>query len=457
MNSFSFLDCKVLEKDKQNIIVDFSGPNVAKQMHVGHLRSTVIGNSIVNILKKQGHTTHSINHIGDWGTQFGMLIAGYKDPIVMSGFKKIKSLQDLNNLYKHVAKKFKEDAIFASKAKLELKKLQDGYIPNIKIWNKFCKITKLNNDKLYKAFSIAFDFNQGESYYNNYLQPTVQQLLNCNIAKESDNAVCVFFDNKDLKSHPFLIQKSDGAYLYSTTDLCAAKVRNEKYNKAIYVTDYRQELHFKQLKETCKQMNLQIQIEHAMFGSVTDTNGQPLKSRDGDPVALQYLLDEAILKSKSLSLKGNSSYKQVAIGALIYADLMKNRTSNYVFDIDKMISLSGNSGPYIQYTYSRFFKMLNAFGEGDCFVIETEAEKKLALFILDYKDALSKAASNLHPHVLTDYIFGLCKSASHFYESCIIKNQSDEKKNSSMFLIKAFCIIHKEVMECLGMPIVTEM
>lgn len=346
------------------ILVDYSGPNMAKEMHVGHLRSTIIGDSLANLSEFLGHTVIRQNHVGDWGTQFGMLIAYLEDVSKdLTG-----NLKDLEQFYKDAKKRFDEDENFADKSREYVVKIQSGDEHCLKLWKQFIDISLKHCEDVYSKLSVSLtrDDVKAESFYNNELSNTIKALEDKSLIDISDGARCIFFKDNET---PMIVQKKDGGYLYATTDLSAIRYRVDTLHvdKILYVVDARQSLHFKQLFEIASKANFtdNVVLEHIAFGTMMDKSGRPFKTRDGGTIKLVDLLDESISKAKdTINQRENYSDEDikkiaqiVGIGAVKYADLSINRESNYIFDWDKMLSFDGNTALYLQYGYVRIGKI----------------------------------------------------------------------------------------------------
>ncbi|MDB4972935.1 MAG: Arginyl-tRNA synthetase, partial [Myxococcaceae bacterium] len=360
---------------REHVVVDFSGPNIAKQMHVGHLRSTIIGAALVRMLRFLGHTVIGDNHIGDWGTQFGLLIVGMRE-LGDAAALEHEPIVELERVYKLASERAKTDEAFASEARSELAKLQSGDPENTGLWRRFVEITRHELDQVYARLDVQFDSWHGESFYNDMLPGVVELLKERQLVVEDAGALCVFFaelegapDELKKQKQPLIVQKSDGAFLYGTTDIATLQYRHDalQANRAIYVVDMRQSLHFKQVFAVARLLGWgSLRMEHLGFGSVLGTDGTPLKTRDGKTITLASLLDEAEERARERLAEAKAEGKvdldddelvavarAVGIGAVKYADLHQNRASDYQFDFDKMITFQGNSGPYLQYAYAR--------------------------------------------------------------------------------------------------------
>jgi arginyl-tRNA synthetase len=480
----------------KNIVVDFSSPNIAKQMHVGHLRSTIIGDCICRILECLGHNVIRQNHIGDWGTQFGMLCALFdKRLLSMSGG--IENMQfvssgeilgELEVFYKEAKKLFDSDESFATTARAAVAGLHSGKGVWYKYWENIVKYSKRHYEDIYRKLKVDLTEKdvRSESFYNDMLPDVVEELKEKGLAVESEGAVCVFpegFRNKEGDPLPFIIQKSDGAYLYATTDLAALRYRvNElKADSIIYVTDARQRLHFEMLFAVARMagwVSDDIELSHVMFGSVLGENGRPLKTRSGENVKLKELLDEAVERAKSVveeknpelsSEKKERIAKAVGIGAVKYADYSNNRTSDYVFSFDKMLAMDGNTAPYMQYAYARI-KSIERKAESTKVSIEDElgcaetlnlsepAELELAKYLIRYGEAIQAAAADYRPNYLTAYLYELAQNFSAFYTNCPVLKAGPEKRPTRVLLcdLTAKTIRHG-LSELLGIEVVEQM
>lgn len=439
----------------QRVVVDFSSPNIAKQMHVGHLRSTIIGDAIVRILRFAGHTVVGDNHLGDWGTQFGLLIVGMRehgsdealaaDPIV-----------ELERVYRLASERAKTDEAFAEAARAELAKLQAGDAENHALWQRFVDVSKASLNDVYDRLRVRFDEWLGESAYNDRLAGVVALLLEKGIAREDDGAICVFFseiagaDPKLAKQKvPFIVRKKDGAYLYSTTDIATVLYRKERWGaeRAIYVVDKRQGGHFAQLFEVVRLLGVEMALEHVGFGMVLGPDGTPIKTRDGTALTLASLLDEAEERAETKMVEelgldpglARELRGAVGIGAVKYADLMQNRTSDYTFDWDKLIAFKGNAGPYIQYMHARCGSVLRKSERDPAslrgpIVLEHDAEKALARQLAKLPDVVHAAAEGSSPHYVAGHLYELAARVSTFWEHCPVLDAAPALKESRLAL-----------------------
>lgn len=440
-----------IEKTKipKTVIVDYSGPNIAKEMHVGHLRSTIIGDCIARLYEFQGHTVIRQNHIGDWGTQFGMLIAFLKEqyPHILDNLSDVH-ISDLEAFYQGAKRKSDEDESFAQKARQEVVRLHNHDSDTLRIWQQIVQESRKHYLPIYESLNVTLtaDDERGESFYADKLSAVVEEFKNSRLASESDGAICIFpegFKNKDGHPLPFIIQKSDGAFLYATTDLAALQYRIQKLhaNTIIYVTDARQSLHFQMLFAAAKMAGWTengIELVHVTFGTMLGEDGKPFKTRTGGTVKLKDLLDEAVERARKVVEEKNpsltASQKEhiawaVGIGAVKYADYSNNRNSDYVFSFDKMLAMDGNTAPYMQYAYARI-KSIERKASGREVDIEKElsslrsltfsadAEKELAKLLIRYDQAIDAATQECRPNYLTGYLYDLSQTFSRFYTAC---------------------------------------
>lgn len=526
--------------DPKCVVVDYSSPNVAKPMHVGHIRSTVIGAAIANVLRFLGHKVITDNHIGDWGTQFGMIIYGYKNFVDEAALAK-EPVAELSRLYKLVnglvvyhaakttglpaineriakqeqtvaqlwaaeptgdkkadkqaAKKLRQaeaslvellkekesieeniaavdnDASLAplaaehaniGRAVLdETAKLHAEDATNLELWKKFLPACLEANQKVYDRLNVSFDHTLGESFYHDRLAAVVADLEKRGLATESDGAMCVFLEGF---AAPFIVRKQDGAFLYSTTDLATIAYRLEQWqpDAILYVVDHRQGLHFEQLFATAKQCGCEnVELQHVSFGTVLGGDGKPYKTRSGSAVGLMGLLDEAVDRARAIAdespvLTTDEERQQVAerigIGAIKYADLAHNRTSDYTFSYDKMLAMTGNTAAYMQYSYARVRGIFGkaevteeqALAGAESIAIDTPEERALAMQLLRFAEALDKVVEDYRPNHLTAYLFDLAQAYATFFQNCpVIKAETEELKTSRL----ALCALSARTLE----------
>ncbi len=456
----------VLKKSNPiRVVVDYSSPNMAKQMHVGHLRSTIIGDSLANLFEFLGDEVIRQNHIGDWGTQFGMLIAYFEE-----NQKDIDAkLSDLEEFYKEAKKRFDADEEFAKKSREYVVKLQNGDEKCLNLWSAFINKSLEHCQEVYDKLGVKLDNScvKSESSYNDDLANIVSDLEAKGVAKESQGAKCVFFQDSE---NPLIIQKQDGGYLYATTDLAAIKYRVQalKAKRICYVVDARQSEHFKQVFKAARMAGYaddSVLLEHIAFGMMLDKNGRPFKTRDGGTVKLIDLINEAVNRAKDVISKADEYSdeelekiaKVVGIGSIKYADLSINRLSNYIFDWDKMLSLNGNTALYMQYAYARINSILNKAGEFEEIKpkLNDELERKLALKVLSLEDVLLKAYKEAMPHLITNYLYELATLFMKFYENNPILKEGVDKelKLSRLNLAKATANAIKVGLGILGIEV----
>lgn len=436
--------------EKQTVVVDYSSPNVAKEMHVGHLRSTIIGDAVVRTLEFLGNNVIRANHVGDWGTQFGMLIA-YLEKMENEHASEME-LSDLEAFYRAAKKHYDEDPVFAEKARNYVVKLQSGDEYCRTMWQKLVKITMQQNQHNYDRLNVTLTDKDvmGESLYNPMLPGIVEDLKKQGLAVEDDGALVVYLDefkNKDGDPMGVIVQKKDGGFLYTTTDIAAAKYRYEtlKANRALVFSDTRQSQHMQQAWLITRKAGYvpdSFQLEHKNFGMMLGKDGKPFKTRSGGTVKLADLLDEAIeragvlISQKSTALSEQEKadvIEAVGIGSVKYADLSKNRTTDYVFDWDNMLSFEGNTAPYMQYAYTRIRSIFNrsqiALSEVEQaqLSITDEKERALAIKLLQFEEAVQVVGKEGTPHVLCAYLYELAGVFSSFYEHCPILNNDDHQ------------------------------
>jgi len=477
----------------KTIVVDFSGPNIAKQMHVGHLRSTIIGDCICRVLEFLGHKVVPQNHIGDWGTQFGMLIAKiHRRSLEALDGKAIgvipTHLHEFEDLYREAKKDYDNDEEFRELSCAAVAGLHKGDEKWLGRWQVLVQQSKKHYQQIYERIEVTLKEKdiRGESSYQEDLPNVVAELKEKGLAVESDGAICVFpegFKNKEGESLPLIIQKSDGAYLYATTDLAAIRYRvNElKADRIIYVTDARQKLHFQMVFAVARLAGWageNIELKHVTFGSVLAEDGRPLKTRSGENIKLKDLLAEAVERAKSIVEEKNPQLdkekkdeiaKAVGIGAVKYADYSNNRTSDYTFSFDKMLAMDGNTAPYMQYAYARI-KSIERKAQTKDVDIETElagleqlsltepAELDLAKTLCRYAEAIQSAAADYRPNYLTGYLYELAQKFSAFYTNCPVLQAKPNKRPTRLLLcdLTAKTIKHG-LSKLLGIEVVKQM
>lgn len=459
----------------QRIVLDYSSPNISKQMHVGHLRSTIIGDAIYRVQKFLGHEVTGDNHLGDWGTQFGLLIVGYQR---FGDEERLErdSIAELEHLYREANALAKDDATVADEARQALAQLQSGDAGKKALWERFVHCSRKHLEAVYQRLDVTFDSWHGESFYHDRLPGVVERLLASGLAREDQGAVCVFFaEGSGLEEQPFLIRKSDGAFLYATTDLATLAFRSETYHpdRVIYVVDKRQSLHFRQLFEVAHRLGYTCRLEHVGFGTILGEDGRPIKTREGAPIQLTDLLDEAharaleLVKEKWPQLPNEELApiaEAVGIGAVKYADLSQNRNSDYKFEWSKLLALDGNTGPYLQYALVRIRSIFRTFGDngwqhdGTPIVLQAPAELGLAKVLARMPDVLEQVSESCYPHNLCDHLYELARRFSVFYENCpVLQADDDRTRQSRLALCKVAAAQLELGLHCLGIKTLDRM
>lgn len=467
---FSFLNVD------ETVIIDYSSPNIAKRMHIGHLRSTIIGDAIKRILDFIGFKTISDNHIGDWGTQFGKLIVAYNKWLDKEAYE-ADPIGELERIYVLFSDEAKKDPTLEDVARNELRKLQLGDEQNNKLWKEFIKISLKEYNKVYDRLGVKFDHYFGESFYNDMMPDVLEELKEKNIAKEDQGALVVFFEEDKLP--PALVQKKDGSFLYATSDLATIKFRKNELNvdKAVYVTDERQQNHFKQVFEISEMLGAPYNYEksHVYFGIMRFGDGMIFSSRSGNIIRLVDLLDEAKKQVKSVIDEKNPNIPEdekekiaeiVGTGAIKYFDLSQNRTSDILFTWDKVLSFEGNTGPYLQYTYARIQSILRKLKEENISVKNNDIilddmfdiERELAVALLRFPQTVVKSYETYRPNIIADYLFDTAKLFNNFYNSKSILKETDKKvMDARILLAQKTASILKQGLNLLGIETVDRM
>ncbi|NBW85636.1 MAG: arginine--tRNA ligase [Planctomycetia bacterium] len=474
----------------QTIVIDFSSPNVAKPMHVGHIRSTVIGDALARILRFRGHDVITVNHLGDWGTQFGMILWGYKRLRDQQAYD-AHPTRELGRLYRLVRKlvdaKPEELAADAEAAALlerhpdvarevleETEKLHREEEENLALWRTFEPFCHEEIDRIYGRLGVTFDHVRGESSYRKLLAGVVEDLLQRGLARESRGAIGVFLDGED--KPPFLVRKADGGYLYATTDLAAIGWRLEhwKPDRILYVVDHRQSQHFEQLFETARRRGCgPVELVHVAFGTVLGDDGRPFKTRSGDTVGLESLLDEGVERALAVAAADAgmtaAERQQVAetigIGAIKYADLSQNRTTDYVFSYDKMLQLTGNTAAYMQYAVARVEGICARGGVdrdalraacGRVIAVDPR-ERALAVELLRFGEALEDVEADYRPNLLTAYLYDLAGCYSTLYDALPVLKAEEPERTSRLALCDLTGRILRKGLQLLGIGTVEKM
>jgi arginyl-tRNA synthetase len=481
----------------KTIVVDFSGPNIAKQMHVGHLRSTIIGDCICRLLELEGHNVIRQNHIGDWGTQFGMLIAYYNwimtsgpMPEIMNLPDKDSFLADMEEFYRRAKTLFDKSRDFQESARSYVVLLQGGEPEVLENWKYLVNESLRHCEEVYNLLDVMLKRSdvRGESFYNDKLPEVVSELKGKGLAVESEGAVCVFpdkekFKDKEGKPLPVIVQKSDGAFLYATTDLAAIRYRvgELKADRLIYVTDSRQSLHFEMVFAVARMAGWakpETELVHVTFGSVLGEDGKPLKTRSGENVKLKELLDEAVTRARKIVDEKNPDLpdadkakiaQAVGIGAVKYADYTNNRTSDYIFSFNKMLAMEGNTAPYMQYAYARV-QSIRRKGEQRGIEVNKEladlkivslvepSELDLAKHLIRYGEAVEAAVADYRPNYLTSYLYDLAQKFSVFYTNCPVLDAGPDKRPTRLLLCDLTAsIIEHGLHDLLGIEVIEQM
>lgn len=466
----------------QTVVIDYSGPNLAKEMHVGHLRSTIIGDALARLLEHQGNRVIRQNHVGDWGTQFGMLIAELEEQLGADREAGM-ALKDLEVFYQQAKKHFDDDAAFADKARNYVVRLQSGDQAILALWQQFKEVSLHHSSEIYQQLNVTLtdDDVRGESFYNDELAPLVADLQQKNLAVENDGAQVVFLQelaDKEGNPSPVIIRKQGGGFLYATTDLAALKYRVEALNanRIMYFIDARQSLHMQQVFTIARKagyVDNTVSLEHLAFGTMMGSDGKPFKTRTGGTVKLAELLEEAIERATAVVSEKNSELgseeikaiaRKVGIGAVKYADLSKTRTNDYLFNWDSMLSFEGNTAPYLQYAYTRVQSIFRkaetdpASLSGDI-SIGTLQEKVLAIRLLQFGETLDQVAREALPHLLCTYLYDVASLYMSFYEACpILKSDvSPELRNSRLRLCHLVARTLQQGLDLLGIEVMEKM
>jgi arginyl-tRNA synthetase len=466
----------------QTVVIDYSGPNLAKEMHVGHLRSTIIGDALARLLEFLGHKVIRQNHVGDWGTQFGMLIAELEEQLGANGEAGMQ-LKDLEVFYQQAKKHFDEDEAFANKARDYVVRLQGGDEKMLQLWQQFKNISLQHSTDIYQKLNVTLreEDVRGESFYNDDLAPLVKELQDKGLAVESDGAQVVFLQelaDKDGNPSPVIVQKQGGGYLYATTDLAALRYRVNKLGaeRIMYFIDARQSLHMQQVFTIARKagfVDANTSLEHLAFGTMMGSDGKPFKTRTGGTVKLAELLDEAVERAAAVVKEKNPELsteeireiaRKVGIGAVKYADLSKTRTNDYVFSWDAMLSFDGNTAPYLQYAYTRVQSIFRKAGVAPeslqaAILVDTDQEKALAIKLLQFSEVLDQMARDALPHLLCTYLYDIASLYMSFYEACPILKEgvAPEVRDSRLRLCHLVARTLASGLELLGIEVMERM
>ncbi len=468
-------DFSFLNTDK-TIIIDYSSPNIAKRMHIGHLRSTIIGDSIKRTLQFLGFHTLADNHIGDWGTQFGKLIVAYKNWLNKKSYEE-DPIGELERIYVQFSDEAKKNPALEDEAREELKKLQLGDEENQKLWKEFIDISLKEYNKIYDRLGVNFDYYYGESFYNDMMPAVLEELKEKGIACEDQGALVVFFENDKLP--PAIVQKKDGSFLYTTSDLATMKFRKDELNvdEAVYLTDDRQQNHFKQVFEIGEMLGEPYNYKktHVVFGIMRFGDGMIFSSRSGNIIRLVDLLDEAKTQVKKVIDEKNPNIPEeekekiaeiVGSGAIKYFDLSQNRTSDITFTWDKVLSFEGNTGPYLQYTYVRIMSIFRKLKEENINVENKDiilenmngVDRELAVELLRFPQTVVKSYESYRPNIIADYLFDIAKLFNNFYNSnSILKEENKKVMDARILLAEKTAFILKQGLGLLGINTVDRM
>lgn len=472
-------------KTPQRVAIDFSSPNIAKEMHVGHLRSTIIGDCIARVLEFQGHDVLRLNHVGDWGTQFGMLIAYLREayPEALTTANAL-DLGDLVTLYRKAKQRFDEDETFRETARQEVVKLQAGEEDSRRAWELLCEQSQREFQVIYDLLDVHL-IERGESFYNPLLPSVVEELEQSCLLVEDQGARCVFLEgytNKEGKPLPLIVQKSDGGYNYATTDLAALRYRIEqdRADRIIYVTDAGQANHFAQVFQVARRAGWvpdKVELNHVPFGLVLGEDGRKLRTRSGETVRLQDLLDEASARARAdlesrLAAEGREETSEfvsnvsqvIGISAVKYADLSQNRTTNYIFSYDRMLALQGNTAPYLLYAYARI-QSISRKGEIDFeqlgadakILLHAETELALAKHLLQLSEVINEVEQDLLPNRLCLYLYELSDKFNKFYELCPVLKSEEPLRTSRLVLCNLTARTLKQGLFLLGISVLERM
>ena len=463
----------------KKILIDFSSPNIAKPMHIGHIRSTIIGDCLARVCRFLGHEVIADNHIGDWGTPIGQVIYGWKNHLDQEAFNE-DPIKELLRLYQMIKEKFESDQEVNKACLEETVRLQSGDKESLELWNQFKDITMSGSQKIYDRLGIMFDTSLGESFYDSRLGPLVEDLLCNKIAKESDGAVCVFSNNElEPKNDPLLvkrdgnwipvpciIRKKDGGFNYATTDIATIDYRvNEiEAQKILYVVDDRQSLHFRQLFEVARQRKINADLKHVSFGKILGDDRKPFKTREGSVPDLSTVLQEAVdrarkvveEKSNNLSEEEKENVaEKIGIGAIKYAELSQARVSDYVFSWDKMLSLQGNTAPYMINAFVRTRSIFRKLGDNlpkisEELSISADAERAIAIKLCQYGEIVPEILTDHRPNILATYLYELAQTFHSFYEQCPVLSTEGITKNTRLALCQTTSAVLQHGLGLLG-------
>ena len=456
----------------RKIVIDFGSPNVAKPMHVGHIRSTVLGDALARIAQFFGHEVIRDNHIGDWGTQFGMVIYGWKNLLDRQSLQR-DPIAELVRIYKETNERSTKDPSVREACRQELVKMQSGDAENLSIWKQCVDLSMGDFERAYKLLDIHYDIQRGESFYNDRLPKVVERLLKSGLAEISEGAVCVFFrDIPELADKPCIIRKRDGGYNYATTDVATVdyRINDLKADTIWIVTGAPQILHFKQIFEIARREGYKADFRHITHGSILGENRKLMKTRSGDNVPLRELLDEACARARKIVEEKNPDLsdtekidiaQKIGIGAVKYADLSQYRMTDYVFSWDKMLSLQGNTAPYLQNAYVRIRSIFRKAGETqtkiDQLVLAEAAEINLAKLLCQFAEVVPQVLNDFRPNILANYLFELANSFHTFYEACPVLKSEEPARRSRLALCDLAGRVLQRGLDLLGIKVPEKM
>ncbi|MBV9298325.1 MAG: arginine--tRNA ligase [Verrucomicrobia bacterium] len=456
-------------ENPKTVVIDFSSPNIAKPMHVGHIRSTVLGDALANITRFLGHHVITDNHIGDWGTQFGKIIFGWKHLLIAENLDS-DPVSELVRIYREADTAAKKDSAILEECRQELVKLQRGDNENRRIWQRCVDLSIEGFAKIYDLLGVRFDYQLSESFYNPELPRVVQELQERGFAEVSDGAVVVW--DRTLSEDPFIIRKSDGGYPYAATDIATLQYRLDRWRaEAIwYVVGAPQQLHFQQLFSLARRLGYQGDLQHIAFGSILGEDHKLMRTRSGESVPLQALLDEAVLRATAIVAEKNPELSEqerrsvsriVGIGAVKYSELSQHRMTDYIFSWDKMLSLQGNTAPYLQNAYVRcrsiFRKLPIPFSATISIILREQAELRLAKKILQFPDIVSAVLDGFKPNILATYLYDMAAEFHGFYESCPVLSAEPAVREARLILCDIFSRLLRTGLHLLGIQVPEKM
>jgi arginyl-tRNA synthetase len=456
----------------QRIVVDFGSPNVAKPMHVGHIRSIVLGDALARIARFLGHEVIRDNHIGDWGTQFGMVIYGWKNLLDRQSLRR-DPLAEIVRIYKETNDKATHDPQVREACRQELVKLQAGDKENIDIWNECVAFSMQDFEQIYEGLGVRYDLQCGESFYNDRLAGVVERLLKSGVAEISEDAVVVFFrDNPELADKPCIIRKRDGGFNYATTDLATVdyRINDLKADAIWYVVGAPQTLHFKQIFEIARREGYRSDFRHITFGSILGEDRKLMKTRSGENVPLRDLLEEACKRARKIIDEKNPDLSEadktdiaqkIGIGAVKYFDLSQYRMTDYIFSWERMLSLHGNTAPYLQNAYVRIRSIFRKAGESvpkiDTLILSDSAEINLAKRLCQFAEIVPQVLNDFRPNILANYLFELANSFHTFYEACPVLKSEEPVRSSRLALCDLSGRVLQHGLDLLGIKVPEKM